>query len=85
MEMEAPFDGLLLLRMSEKQKNCLITSDWLENMSFFSKNSFLAIVMLLSRKLVQGRGIGGRGCFFATRRRHQRVEITHLERDLDAQ
>ena len=34
-----------LLRMCEKQKSCLITSDKLENVS---KNSFLAIVMLIS-------------------------------------
>ena len=35
---------------------------------FFLKNSFLAILMLISRKLVQRRGIGEKCAFFATRR-----------------
>ena len=37
---------------------------------FFSRKTlFFAMVMLISRKLVQERGIGGKRCFFATRRR----------------
>ena len=57
-------------------------------MSFFSKTSFLVIVMLISRKLVQGRGIEElveNAVFSLLAGRHQRVKITHLERDLDAQ
>ena len=57
-------------------------------MSFLSKNSFLAIVMLISQKLVQGRGIAGvveNAVFSLLAGRHQSIKITHLERDLDAQ
>ena len=54
-------------------------------MSFFLENSFLAIIMLISRKLVQGRGIGEKCSFSLLGGRHQRVKITYLERDLDAQ
>ena len=57
-----------LLRMREKQKSCLITLDQLEIMPFFLQNSFLAILMLISRKLVQRRRIGDKCGFFATRR-----------------
>ena len=52
---------------------------------FFLQNSFLAIIMLSSRKLVQGRGNGEKCCFSLLAGRHQRVKITPLERDLDAQ
>ena len=41
--------------------------------------------MPISRKLVQGRGIGGNTVFSLLAGRHQRVKITHLEGDLDAQ
>ena len=55
-------------------------------MSFFLQNSFLTIIMVISRKLVQGRRIGEKCWFFLLLAgRHQRVKITHLERDLDAQ
>ena len=57
-------------------------------MLFLSKNSFLAIVMLIRKKLVQGRGIAGvveNAVFSLLAGRHQRIKITHLERDLDAQ
>ena len=54
--------------MRGKQKSCLITSYQSENMPFFLQNSFLAILMLISRKLVQRRGIGEKCGFFATRR-----------------
>ena len=37
-------------------------------MPFFLQNSFLAILMLINRKLVQGRGIREKCGFFATRR-----------------
>ena len=57
-----------LLRMREKQKSCLITLDQLEIMPFFLQNSFLAILMLISRKLVQRRRIDDKCGFFATRR-----------------
>ena len=39
--------------MREKQKTCLITSGLSENMPFFLQNSFLAIRMLISGKLMQ--------------------------------
>ena len=35
--------------------------------TFFLQNLFLAILMLISRKLVQRRGIGEKCVFFATR------------------
>ena len=35
--------------------------------TFFFQNLFLAILMLISRKLVQRRGIGEKCVFFATR------------------
>ena len=35
--------------------------------TFFLQNSFLAILMLISQKLVQRRGIGEKSVFFATR------------------
>ena len=47
-----------LFHMCEKQKSCLITSDWSENMPLFLQNSFLATLMRISRKLVQRRRIG---------------------------
>ena len=54
-----------LLHMCEKQESCLITSDWSENMPLFLQNSFLATLMLISRKLVQRRRIGEKcGVFF---------------------
>ena len=56
------------VRMREKQKNCLITLDQLEIMPFFLQNSFLAILMLISRKLVLRKRIGDKCGFFATRR-----------------
>ena len=43
--------------------------------------------MLISRKLVQGRGIEElveNAVFSLLAGRHQRVKITHLQRDLDA-
>ena len=57
-------------------------------MLFLSKNSFLAIVMLIRKKLVEGRGIAGvveNAVFSLLAGRHQRIKITHLERVLDAQ
>ena len=57
-----------LLRMREKQKSCLIMLDQLEIMPFLLQNSFLAILMLISRKLVQRRRIGDKCGVFATRR-----------------
>ena len=48
-----------LLRMREKQKSCLITSDQSENMAaFFFQHSFLAILILISQNLVQRSVIG---------------------------
>ena len=42
-------------------------SDYLKNMPFFLQNLFLAILMLISPKLVQRRGLGEKCGFFATR------------------
>ena len=56
-----------LVRMREK-KSFLIMLDQLEIMPFFLRNSFLAILMLISRKLVQRRRIGDKCGVFATRR-----------------
>ena len=51
--------------MHEKQKSGLIMSDKSKNMPFFFlQNLFLAILMLIHRKLVQRRGIGEKCCFF---------------------
>ena len=47
-----------LLRTREKQKSRLNTSSLSENMSFLLQNLFVPIVMLISRKPVQRRGIG---------------------------
>ena len=73
--------------MREKQKSCLITSEKSEKMSFFLQNSFLALIMLISRKLVQGIGLGEKCCFFGTCMPAitKRVKIAYLGRDLDAQ
>ena len=48
--------GVLLRQIS--RKICL----------FFLQNAFLAILLLISRKLVQTRGVGKKCGFFATRR-----------------
>ena len=56
-----------LVRMREK-KSFLIMLDQLEIMPFFLRNSFLAILMLISQKLVQRRRIGDKCGVFATRR-----------------
>ena len=55
-----------LLRMREKQKSLLNYARLVGKYAFFFlKNSFLAILMLMSRKLVQRRDVGEKCGFFA--------------------
>ena len=58
-------------------QGCLITSDLWENMPFLLQNLFLAIAMLISRKLVQISGISEKCGFFwlpAARHDYQRFK-----------
>ena len=54
-----------LLRMREKQKSLLNYARLVGKYVFFLENSFLAILMLMSRKLVQRRDVGEKCGFFA--------------------
>ena len=54
-----------LLRMREKQKSLLNYARLVGKYVFFLENSFSAILMLMSRKLVQRRDVGEKCCFFA--------------------
>ena len=57
-----------LLRMREKTKKLFNYVRSVGNYAFFLQNSFLAILMLISRKLVLRKRIGDKCGFFATRR-----------------
>ena len=68
------------VRMREKQKSRLITSNYSENMPFLMQKSFLAILlaMLISRKPIQTRGICEKNAVFSLLAgRHQRVKESY--------
>ena len=65
-----------LVRMREKQKSRLITSDLSENMPFLMQKSFLAILlaMLISQKPIQKEEFVKNAVFSLLAGRHQRVK-----------